>query len=124
VPLLFPIVFGAFGLLLVAGTLDLWLTVSRVVIDGDSITVAQGYLYPGAERTITSAEIASVIAKISMQAGSRPYYDVVLVTTKGKQIAAGRWIRNKREAEWLAASMKNELGLLGRRSEVPAGHDS
>jgi hypothetical protein len=124
VPLLFPVVFGAFGLLLVVGTLDLWLTVSRVVIDRDSITVAHGYLYPGAERTITSAEIASVIAKISMQAGSRPYYDVVLVTTKGKQIAAGRWIRNKREAEWLAASMKNELGLLGRRSEVPAGHDS
>jgi hypothetical protein len=59
-----------------------------------------------------------------MQADFRPYYDVVLVTTKGKQIAAGRWIRNKREAEWLAASMKNELGLLGRRSEVPAGHDS
>ncbi|HKP48848.1 MAG TPA: hypothetical protein VJU17_02450 [Gemmatimonadales bacterium] len=33
---------------------------------------------------------------------SRTYYDVVLVTTKGKQIAAGHWIRNKREADWLA----------------------
>ena len=73
--------------------------------------------------TISSAEIVSVIAKISVQAGSRPYYDVVLVTTKGKQIPTGRWIRNKREAEWLAATMKEELGLLSRRSEVPAGHD-
>jgi hypothetical protein len=123
VPLFFPVVFGAFGLLLVVGSLQLWLTVSRVVVDKGSISVAQGYIYPGSEKTIASAQISSVIAKISMQAGSVPYYDVVLVTTAGKQIAAGRWVRNKREAEWLAATMKEELGLLGRRSEVPAGND-
>jgi hypothetical protein len=123
VPLFFPVVFGAFGLLLVVGSLQLWLTVSRVVVDKGSISVAQGYIYPGSEKTIASAQISSVIAKISMQAGSVPYYDVVLVTTAGKQIAAGRWVRNKREAEWLAATMKEELGLLGRGSEVPAGND-
>ncbi len=123
VPLLFPIVFAAFGLLLVVGTLQLWLTISRVVVDKGSISIAQGYIYAGSEKTIAAAQIASVIAKISMQAGSSPYYDVVLVTTAGKQIAAGRWVRNKREAEWLAATMKEELGLLSRRSEVPAGHD-
>jgi hypothetical protein len=123
VPLFFPVVFGAFGLLLVVGTLELWLTVSRVVVNKGSISVAQGYLYPGSEKTIASAQIASVITKINMQAGSRPYYDVILVTTAGKQIAAGRWVRDKREAEWLAAIMKQELGLLGRGSEVPASHN-
>ncbi len=123
VPLFFPVVFGAFGLLLVVGSLELWLAVSRVVVDKESISVARGYIYPGSEKTIASAQISSVIAKISMQTGSVPYYDVVLVTTAGKQIAAGRWVRDKREAEWLAATIKEELGLLGRRSEVPAGHD-
>jgi hypothetical protein len=59
-----------------------------------------------------------------MQAGSRPYYDVLVVRINGKQVAAGRWVRDKGEAEWLAATIKEELGLLGRRSEVPAGHDS
>ncbi len=122
-PLFFPVVFGAVGLLLVVGSLELWLTVSRVVVDKESITVAQGYIYAGSEKIVPSAQIASVITKISMQAGSRPYYDVVLVTTAGKQIAAGRWIRNKREAEWLAATIKEGLGLLGRGSEVPAGHN-
>jgi hypothetical protein len=122
-PLVFPVVFGAFGLLLVVGSLELWLTVTRVVVDKGSISVAQGYIYPGSEKTIAPAQIASVIAKINMQAGSRPYYDVVLVTTAGKQIAAGRWVRNKREAEWLAATIREELGLLGRRSEVPASHN-
>jgi hypothetical protein len=111
VPLFFPVVFGAFGLLLVVGSLELWLTVSRVVVDKGSISVAQGYIYPGSEKTIASAQISSVIAKISMQTGSVPYYDVVLVTTAGKQIAAGRWVRNKREAEWLAATIKDALGL-------------
>jgi len=107
----------------VVGSLELWLTVTRVVVEKGSISVAQGYISPGSEKTIASAQIASVIAKINMQAGSRPYYDVVLVTTAGKQIAAGRWVRNKREAEWLAATIREELGLLGRGSEVPAGHD-
>jgi hypothetical protein len=82
-----------------------------VVVDKGSISVAQGYIYPGSEKTIASAQISSVIAKISMQTGSVPYYDVVLVTTAGKQIAAGRWVRNKREAEWLAATIKDALGL-------------
>jgi hypothetical protein len=45
------------------------------------------------------------------------------VRTDGKQVAAGRWVRDKREAEWLAASLKSALQLPGRRSEVPAGHD-
>jgi hypothetical protein len=92
-------------------------------VDKESISVSQGYIYAGSEKTIAAAQISSVIAKISMQVGSRPYYDVVLVTTAGKQITAGRWIRNKREAEWLAVTMKEELGLLSRRSEIPAGHD-
>ena len=37
-----------------------------------------------------------------MQAGRTPYYDVTLVTTAGKRVAAGRGMRDKREAEWLA----------------------
>jgi hypothetical protein len=49
-------------------------------------------------------------------------YDVMVVRTNRKQVAAGRWVRDKREAEWLAATIKKQLGLLGRRGEVPASH--
>jgi len=111
VPLLFPIVFGLFELLLLIGTLQLWLGVSRVVGDRESVRIAEGYIYPGRERTIPIGELSGVTTKIGMQAGSRPYYDVMVVRKKGKQIAAGRWIRNKREAEWLAATMRTALGL-------------
>jgi hypothetical protein len=110
-PLLFPIVFGGFALLLIYGTLQLCLTVTRVNIDQGSIVIAEGYLYPGGERKIVSSDVSDIGTKISMQAGSHPYYDVVVKRRDGKQTSAGRWIRNKREAEWLAFLMKQELGL-------------
>jgi hypothetical protein len=122
-PLLFPIVFGLFWILLVVVTLQQCLGVIRVVAQPGSLQVAEGYLSAGRERTIPAQEIADITLKIGMQAGSRPYYDVMVIRTNGKQVAAGRGVRDKREAEWLAATLKRELGLLGRRSEVPAGHD-
>ncbi len=122
-PLLFPIVFGLFWLLLVLITLQQVLGVSRVIAQPGSLALADGYVSAGGERIIPAREIADIILKIGMQAGSRPYYDVMVVRTDGKQVAAGRWVRDKREAEWLAASLKSALQLPGRRSEVPAGHD-
>ena len=114
VPLLFPIVFGVFGVLLVIGMLDLWLGVSRVTADAGSLTLATGYLYPGRERTFNGSEIAEVLAVMGMKAGATPYYDVVLVRRNGKKVRLGRGVRNKREAEWLAGMLKRELELGAR----------
>jgi hypothetical protein len=110
-PLLFPIVFGFFELLLLIGLLQLWLEVSRVVVQRGSVSVARGYLYPGREQTIAGREIAEVTTRIGMQAGSRPYYDLMILANGGKRIVAGRSIRSKREAEWLAATLQQALGL-------------
>jgi hypothetical protein len=110
-PTIFPVVFGLFGLLLVFGTLQLWLGVSRVTVDAGILSVATGYLSPGRERRLTTSEIADVSARIGMQAGSRAYYDVVVLRKGGKKVTAGRSVRDKREAEWLAAIIKNGLGL-------------
>jgi hypothetical protein len=120
-PVVFPIVFGLFELLLLIGTLQLWLGVSRVTADRAALLIAQGYIYPGREQKIASGEISTVTTRIGMQAGSRPYYDVVVMRRSGKQIATGRWIRNKREAEWLAATIRDALGL---QPTSPAAPDS
>jgi hypothetical protein len=109
-PLLFPIVFGLFEILLVYGTLQLWLGVSRVTVDAGTIAVATGYLYPGSERMLAASDIDGVSTAIGMQAGSTPYYDVVIVRKGGKKVIAGRSVRDKREAEWLAGIMRNALG--------------
>jgi hypothetical protein len=46
-----------------------------------------------------------------MQAGSVPYYDVVVRQKDGTKVTAGSSVREKREAEWLAVTLKGALGL-------------
>jgi hypothetical protein len=81
-----------------------------------TLTVASGYLTPGRERSLPAADIADIVPAIGMQSGQTVYYDVVIRRKDGKKTTAGNSVRDKREAEWLAATMKEELGLLGRRS--------
>ena len=46
---------------------------------------------------------------IGMQAGNVPYYDLEVRLKNAKKVVAGRSVRDKREAEWLAATIKREL---------------
>lgn len=110
-PIIFPIVTTLFGLLIMIGVLDLWLKVSRVTVDAGTVTVASGYLYPGRERRLAAGEIAAVTAEIGMQSGKTPYYDVMIRRKDGKKLAAGRSVRDKREAEWLAATIRSAAGV-------------
>jgi hypothetical protein len=118
-PLLFPIVFGAFGVLLLVGVLELWLRVSRVTAGNGNLTVASGYIATGGERTLPASAIEDVITRIGMQAGTRPYYDIVVNTKDGKKVIAGRALRDKREAEWLAATIRQAVGGLTPAIRTP-----
>lgn len=109
IPVIFPIMTALFGLLITVGVLDLWLKVSRVVVSGGSITVAAGYLHPGEGRRLAAADVSDVAPAIGMQAGNVLYYDVVIRLKNGKKVVAGRSVRDKREAEWLAATIKHAL---------------
>jgi hypothetical protein len=113
-PRIFPIVFGLFELLLLWGVLELWLRVTRTTAESGVITVASGYLSAGGERRFAASDISDVTARIGMQAGRRPYYDVALVRTNGKRVTLGHGVRDKREAEWLAGLLRDALGG-GRR---------
>jgi hypothetical protein len=54
--------------------------------------------------------VADVVSAIGMQAGRTLYYDVEIRRKDGKKVTAGRSVRDKREAEWLAATIKKALG--------------
>ncbi len=108
-PIVFPIVTGVFGVLIFLGVLDLWLEVSRVRVDPGSISWATGYIVPGRENTASASEIADVTAAVGMQAGNTVYYDIVLVPKVGKKAKLARSIRDKREAEWVAGTMKKAM---------------
>jgi hypothetical protein len=108
-PLFFQAIFAAFGLLLVWAALSSWLGVSRVTVGDGTVTVAKGLLAPLRERRLAAAEVAEVRTRIGMQAGETPYYDLVLVRKNGRRVPAGRGIRDKREAEWLADTLREAL---------------
>ncbi|HEX3233413.1 MAG TPA: hypothetical protein VHR41_04415 [Gemmatimonadales bacterium] len=110
-PLVFPIVFGGFGVLLLVGVLELWLRESRVVAGNGSLTLASGYLVTGGGQTLPASAVDDVTTRITMQSGTRPYYDIVVLTKAGKKLTAGRAVRDKREAEWLAGTVKQALGV-------------
>jgi hypothetical protein len=108
-PLIFPIVTGLFAVLFLLAVLDLWLQVSRVTAGAGAVSWATGYIVPGREHTISASEIADVTTAIGMQAGNTVYYDIVLVRKVGKKAKLGRSIRDKREAEWLAGTIKKAI---------------
>jgi hypothetical protein len=108
-PLLLQVIFGVVALLLLWATVASWLGVSRVTVGDGAVTVASGFLIPGRKRRIPAGEIAEVTTKIGMQAGNTPYYDLVLVRKDEKQVCAGRGVRDKPEAEWLATAVREAL---------------
>ncbi|UCC81777.1 MAG: hypothetical protein JSW46_12295 [Gemmatimonadota bacterium] len=109
VPIIFPIVFGLFALLLFFAVFQAWLGSTRVVLTPDRAHVSYGLL--GRTRTVEADDIDDVRLKIGMQAGNRPYYDIQIVKSDGKKVYCGRSIRDKREAEWLAERMREALEL-------------
>lgn len=108
-PVIFPIVFGAFGILLLFLVIDQWMGVARVTADRDGVTIAKGWLVAGRERTLRAADVAEVTTQIGSQAGRTAYYDVTIVTAGGKRVTAGGGIPDKREAVWLAATVQAAL---------------
>lgn len=107
-PLLFLVVFSLFGLLMIWGTLDLFLGSSTIVLGSDKVVVRQR-LFGTKEKVIRRGEIASAVAKIGAQSGGRPYYEVEVRTAAGKKIGAAKYIRSKREAEWVAAQIRGAV---------------
>lgn len=108
-PLLLQAVFAGFGLLLAWAALGTWLWASRVVVGDGGVIVSRGVLAPMREQRLDAGEIAEVTTRIGMQSGGTPFYDLVLVRKDGDEVPAGRGIRDKREAEWLADTVRRAL---------------
>lgn len=109
-PLLFPIVFGLFNVLLVFGMLDLWFGTTRAVIDPRGVKVSRRYLGLGTTRDVPSEEIEGFELKIGMQNNRTLYYDIHIRLRDGKKQRVGPEIREKREAEWLLEAMRESFG--------------
>ncbi len=114
-PLFFPIVCGLLGAVLLLFVIDLWFSSTTVVIESGMVKIKRTTLGIGGTKQIPCSDISDVQIKIGMQQGqtatqsAKAYYDIKIHRKNGKKVSAGRNLRDKREAEWLAAEMKAKI---------------
>ncbi|MBP9899988.1 MAG: hypothetical protein KBH45_00905 [Verrucomicrobia bacterium] len=109
-PLIFPIVFGLFDLLLLWFCAELWLRSSRIVISRQEVTVTHRWVLFRRATTIPTADVAGITTKIGMTSGQFSYYDIKLTRRNGRPVTVGTAVPGKVEAEWLVHEMEMALG--------------
>lgn len=122
-PIIFPIFFGLFDLILLFIVLSLWASSSVVTIGAGTVTIKAGLFGMGPVRTVSCADVTDITLTVGMQSGGAsgtPYYTINLICPQRK-IEAGTGVRNKLEAEWLVSEMKKAMGLRTRAEAAGAG---
>jgi hypothetical protein len=108
-PIIFPIVFSFFSLLLLYFSTQLWLGTTRVIIGSNGITLQSGLLGGGSTQQIALSDVDSISDRIKAQQGGgtgTPYYDIELTLRSGKKLTLGHTVRDKHETDWLVAEMQ------------------
>jgi hypothetical protein len=111
VPLLFPIVFAFFCVLMLVFVVDVLFTSMRVVIEDGKVRVVRSTFGLRSAKEIPYSDVSDIKLKIGMQQQqtmtqtAKAYYDIEIHRQSGRKVAVGRSIPSKREAEWLAEQM-------------------
>jgi len=109
-PWFFRLVFGAFDLLLAGIAATLWLGRTTIVAGGEELRITKGFGPFARTLSFRADEVARVEAKVGMTAGSRAYFDLKLVFADRSSIGAGTGLRDRRQAEWVAARVMKAMG--------------
>lgn len=109
-PLIFPVLFGAFGALLLYFVLDLWFGSSRVEASFQLLTVTHRMLGIQRTRSFYYQDIKAIAPERGMQAGQRLYYDVLLETTGSSKYKIFKSIDNLDMARRIAGAIESALG--------------
>jgi hypothetical protein len=109
VPAFFLVVFGAFDLLFVFILLQLSFGESRILIEANSVRVTNSIAIFSTSVSIPLSDIESVRPSVGMQSGRSVMYSVTLKRQGGKD--SGIWVtmKEKRDAEWLAAEIQKQI---------------
>ena len=113
-PIIFPIAFGFFTLLLLYISVQMWLETTDVVIGNSTLKLRDGWFGRGRVQEISLADISAIDFRITAQQGGgtgTPYYDIELRQREGSKITLGHTLRDKQETEWLVQEMRRLSGL-------------
>ena len=109
-PVMFPIVFGFFDILILWGLLNAWFKSSRVTVDATSIHAVNRWLLFTRARNFAAAEVERIETKVGMTSGNQAYQDLQVVTRAGKKLTVAGGLASKPEADWLVQEMSKALG--------------
>jgi hypothetical protein len=106
-PLIFPIVFGLFALVLVCLAAQYWMAATRLVI-GAKLRLQPGLLgWKTREIALTDVDgFDEKIQSLTLSGTVIPYYDIVLRLRDGQSLTVGKMLSSKRETEWLVSEMR------------------
>jgi hypothetical protein len=105
VPALFPLVFGAFDLVITIFAFNLLFLRRRVVVTPEQATVQTSWLMFKKERKLAAAGITGFSAQPGMTVGHSAYYDLKIHAGDPQGITAAGNIPDKPEADWLVQQM-------------------
>jgi hypothetical protein len=108
-PFIFWVVFGLFDFLFLFIILQLSFGESRILIDANSVTVTNSIAGFPSTVTIPESDIQTIKPSIGMQSGKSVLYSVTLVRQGGKESRIWVTMKEKHDAEWLAAEIQRHI---------------
>lgn len=110
VPLLIVLFFAAIGSLVFVMVGDFLLRHTTLTSEGRSIKVRHTWFGLGSSRAITAGEVDRVEPVLGSTFGNRAFHDVRVRLLSGGTRKIARHLRNRRDAEMLAAWVTRALG--------------
>lgn len=117
-PILFPIIFSLFGLLLTFFAFSAWFKSSRVFVDSRGVQATDHWLFFRRARHFDAGDIESFRTIPGSRSGTQTFWNIKLFSPDQPNAATlASDINSKIEADWLVQEMTRALG----RSEEPVG---
>jgi hypothetical protein len=110
-PLLFPVVFGFFDVILVLWTLHEWFATTRVVAGRGGLTLTKHLLGLGRTRALAAADLSQINIVHGETYNNIVLYNIQIVRQNGSLVTAGDEIPDAHEAHWLALEMARCAGV-------------
>ncbi len=108
-PILFPIAFGLFAVILIWFVLDLWLTEIRVEVGNGALAFTKRMLGPGRSRSFLRDQITAMRPTPGMQANNKLYYRIELATRGDDKHIIATQLDSQRLARRLIGEMQEAL---------------
>lgn len=108
-PILVDIIVGLFGVIMGLLTLSMWTSSSRLILEHGRARVLNKFAGFGGWKEFAAPDIADVQPVVGSSSNDKAYYYIALKLSTGKSVRLGNGMEGQREAQWLAAQIKDQL---------------